>query len=82
MYQILVILGKHNPEEISYLKIINLSTSPVKCSHRASKNSRVLLYVIEVTVLWKRLTLKYMSDCMVQWEILFEFHSTRFVTVL
>jgi len=30
---ILVIFGKQNPKETSHQKIINVSTSPVKCSH-------------------------------------------------
>jgi len=35
----LVIFGSLNPEETSHQMIINLSTSPVKCSHCTLRNA-------------------------------------------
>ena len=66
-----------NMEEISDLKILHFSTSPVKCSHctlRHLKKVKCCMHLSTTKVLSKRLARQCMSECMVWWESLIELH--------
>jgi len=48
---VLVIFGTQNPEETSHHTIINVSTSPVKCSHCTLWKAANVIYENTLTIL-------------------------------